>query len=80
MLEYRLQKRREVSGFVGQFELGNPLPTDGIHYREIRLFVRSAKLEEQFQYLLFGARGVCRRLINFVDDDDWLEPQLQRLF
>src|ERR1019366_5738958 len=55
------------------------ITADRVDHWEVRLLVRSAKLQEEFQHLVVRARRVRRRLIYFIEHDNRLQPEIQGL-
>ncbi len=57
---------------------GYPFLSDGINSCKIELFVVCSQIIEQLEYLFLSQSGVSRRLINFVNNNDWLQSKFQR--
>ncbi len=66
MLEYSVQKRRQISRFIREFQFCHALPAHRVNYGKIYLFVIRAQLHEQFQNLFFTARQIRCRFVYFI--------------
>src|SRR3989344_3186291 len=79
MLEYRVQKRGEVSRLVGEFLFGYPLPAYGVHHGEVALLVVGAELQKELKHALLRHSRVGGGFVDFIYHNNRTQSEFERL-
>ena len=78
LLQDRLQQRHHVGAGVRQLPPGVPQLSRGVDHREVELLLGGAQVQAELEDLVQHRVGPRIGAVHLINNDDRLEPQLQR--